>query len=651
MDQRATRDDVAKRLSNMQFAEELFNMIDIMEYQMRCVQIERHKNETNSKDCGRDLFDIKVAGLAENRPSVLRGDELHVFLHAADSWFGAKVDFVHRDFVTAALPHDFVWQWCSDSLCDVVFTISRTQDRVRHDAIHKAPFPSTAWCLVRSSPPSVHRGIAVAHPRALNDKQKQVAALVSSGVRGTLVWGPPGTGKTTALVAAIAETLLFDPACRILVCAPSNDAADLIVDRLHEGYARSCPLSMLRLNGASRLVKVVNYPNVLLYSLQDCAGGFMFPDVAQLTTYRLVVCTLMTSGKLGAVGVPEQHFTHLFVDEAGHSTEADLMVALQSAPNVKHMMLAGDHKQLGAIVRAPPCIEAGMQVSPLERLQSDHLMQDQVVMLTQNYRSHPAIVQIVNVMYDDKLVPVALADPVLRHPNLSVEIQEGSKWLLPMTNDCPVLFLHHRGIETRESDSPSWCNVSEANMLISIALDLHDRHGVPFCDIAIISPYRKQVAKISGLLRDKFKKRQEAADDKSVVVDVKVSTVEMFQGRESRVVLISCVRNDRDENVDAEGKFGIGFLKQPQRANVALSRAKSLMVIAGNAGLMGECIYWRKILERIIALPSPCMWDATKSQPQQLRSIPKPNRSHRGTVALLDAITSAQEERPFDRVA
>jgi hypothetical protein len=70
MDQRATRDDVAKRLSNMQFAEELFNMIDIMEYQMRCVQIERHKNETNSKDCGRDLFDIKVAGLAENRPSV-----------------------------------------------------------------------------------------------------------------------------------------------------------------------------------------------------------------------------------------------------------------------------------------------------------------------------------------------------------------------------------------------------------------------------------------------------------------------------------------------------------------------------------------------------------------------------------------------------
>ncbi len=140
-------------------------------------------------------------------------------------------------------------------------------------------------------------------------------------------------------------------------------------------------------------------------------------------------------------------------------------------------------------------------------------------------------------------------------------------------------------VYTREADSPSWCNVNEAHMLISVGFDLHDRHGVPFSDIAIISPYRKQVLKISGILH--------AHNERSPgVKSINVSTVELFQGHESRVVvvlllLLSCVRNCSVETVETDVQFSIGFLKQPLRANVALSRAKSLLVIAGNAGLMG----------------------------------------------------------------
>jgi helicase MOV-10 len=204
------------------------------------------------------------------------------------------------------------------------------------------------------------------------------------------------------------------------------------------------------------------------YSLQH-RDGFEFPSLTALLEYEIVVCALMTSGKLFAVGVPPDHFTHLFVDEDGHATEADLMVALQSASCLRHMMLARDPKQLGAVVRAPPCI--GMSISPLQRLQSDPSMHDQVTMLTDNYRSHPAIVNIVNVAYDDKFIPAAPADPIFRHSSLRVTIpnaknlsssQETMVLHIQVSNSCPVTFLHHNGQDSREQDSPSWLNITEA---------------------------------------------------------------------------------------------------------------------------------------------------------------------------------------------
>jgi helicase MOV-10 len=104
-----------------------------------------------------------------------------------------------------------------------------------------------------------------------------------------------------------------------VICAPSNEAADLILDRLHTGYEQVCT-SVLRLNGVSRAEISVSSKIALGYSLPDGSGGFKFPDLKQLLEYRLVVCTLITSSKLLAVGVSDKHFTHLFIDEAGHTT-------------------------------------------------------------------------------------------------------------------------------------------------------------------------------------------------------------------------------------------------------------------------------------------------------------------------------------------
>ena len=63
------------------------------------------------------------------------------------------------------------------------------------------------------------------------------------------------------------------------------------------------------------------------------------------------------------------HFTHIFIDEAGHATEPETMVALAGAISSNtRIILAGDHKQLGPIIHSSDAIEAGLAISYMERL-------------------------------------------------------------------------------------------------------------------------------------------------------------------------------------------------------------------------------------------------------------------------------------------
>lgn len=68
--------------------------------------------------------------------------------------------------------------------------------------------------------------------RQLNDLQQAAVRDVlgnRGGILPYVVWGPPGTGKTVTLVEAMLQVLLNIKHSRILACAPSNSAADLLV--------------------------------------------------------------------------------------------------------------------------------------------------------------------------------------------------------------------------------------------------------------------------------------------------------------------------------------------------------------------------------------------------------------------------------------
>lgn len=78
--------------------------------------------------------------------------------------------------------------------------------------------------------------------------------------------------------------------------------------------------------------------------------------------------------------------------------------------------------------------------------------------------------------------------------------------------------------------------------------------------------------------------------------EVKVGTVEEFQGQERQVILLSTVRTDQDL-LRSDLTFGLGFLQCPKRMNVAISRARALLVVFGKESILARDDNWRHLIQ------------------------------------------------------
>jgi len=80
---------------------------------------------------------------------------------------------------------------------------------------------------------------------------------------------------------------------------------------------------------------------------------------------------------------------------------------------------------------------------------------------------------------------------------------------------------------------------------------------------------------------------------------VDVGTVEDYQGRENRVIIISCVRSS-ERFLAEDGKKALGFVHERKRMNVAITRAKELLVVIGNGSVLQKDTYWKGFLQFVL---------------------------------------------------
>jgi superfamily I DNA and/or RNA helicase len=129
-----------------------------------------------------------------------------------------------------------------------------------------------------------------------------------------------------------------------------------------------------------------------------------------------------------------------------------------------------------------------------------------------------------------------------------------------------------------KAGSRSRVNVCEATALMTVLQRCLDA-GVPAGDIAVITGYSAQKALL-----------QQHADDVGIGEGLKIDTVDGFQGAERDLVLVSTVR----ANISGE----VGFMRDPRRVNVLLTRARrGLIVFGDSATLGGEAETWRPWLQ------------------------------------------------------
>lgn len=182
----------------------------------------------------------------------------------------------------------------------------------------------------------------------------------------------PGTGKTVTIVEAIRQIIERNPGTRVLACAPSNSAADVIAERLADLGEKQ----LIRLIAPSRSRETVakSSPSVLKFTRSNAAGIFTCPSCEELAQFKVIVSTCCNASVLHGIGMARGHFTHIFIDEAGQTTEPELMIPIKTLCNdLTNVILSGDVKQLGPIVRSAVARALGLSTSYLERLMSDPL--------------------------------------------------------------------------------------------------------------------------------------------------------------------------------------------------------------------------------------------------------------------------------------
>ena len=123
----------------------------------------------------------------------------------------------------------------------------------------------------------------------LNYEQKRAVNTVLNETYGPvpfIISGPPGTGKTKTIVELALQLLSKNKAAHLLVCAPSDPAADTLIQRLSRHLK---PSSLLRITAPSRSFPEV--PNAVLPFCFVDDGMFSLPPFEELLRCKVVVTT------------------------------------------------------------------------------------------------------------------------------------------------------------------------------------------------------------------------------------------------------------------------------------------------------------------------------------------------------------------------
>ncbi|KAL2713828.1 helicase SEN1 [Vespula squamosa] len=498
------------------------------------------------------------------------------------------------------------------------------------------------------------------HQLITKDKLNQIQLEAVGRVTGAviqrepkicLIQGPPGTGKSKVIVNIITEILYGNnryqnskAALRILVCAPSNAAIDEIVLRLlairatikqnrfkmvRIGKTETMHLTVkdisltelgkrdvkrMTANYSSKNIPIDNfeekkllearinalkceiansqkiddiYRKYLKLKLIDMNAKYellenhksinemnakelaKFQRVAErriLECADIITCTLSscyTNQMESIFGGNKEKISVCIVDEATQSCEAENLIPLLLGVNT--LVLVGDPNQLPATIISQQAKRFGLDQSLFSRIQNafQRLKNNPIIMLTTQYRMTYAISYFPNKYF------------------------YGGKLKNEVENILTFPFHNYRVFNINSNqNTDKFSNTIEAEFISNIILCMMNNINLKKWEsnisIGVLTPYNNQKYLILEKINEKISTVSENIQKRFTI---EINTVDSFQGQERDVILMSCVRS-----------HGIGFLSDPQRLCVALTRAKYSLILCGNFNTFMRDQMWNALI-------------------------------------------------------
>lgn len=362
------------------------------------------------------------------------------------------------------------------------------------------------------------------------------------------IQGPPGTGKTYTAARAIAR--LVQLGYRIGVTANSHKAVLNLLHAVHKALPAECEdVPLYKVGGE------VDDPLIQNGDIQH---------ISESKKAASVICdqAVVVGGTawLFARDELQRRFDYLFVDEAGQFSLAN---AVAVGISTRNLILVGDQRQLAQPTLGSHPGESGM--SALEYLLNGHetIPPELGVFLNETRRMHPGICGFISdSFYESRLRPHADNSTQRVLPADGGGIDHG---LL----DAGIVFVpvEHAGCSQDSEHECERIRQLVNQLLQSSVVDAGQQtpRRLTLSDILIVAPFNLQVRKLTERLPQ----------------GTKIGSVDRFQGQEAHVAIISLCSSTLEDS-----PRGADFLLDPNRINVAVSRARTLAIVVGNPRLM-----------------------------------------------------------------
>lgn len=421
-------------------------------------------------------------------------------------------------------------------------------------------------------------------PGALTLEQQQIFQKLLASQDYFLLWGPPGTGKTSVMLQQLTGYLMDHTQENILLLAYTNRAVDEMCEAI-ETYHPEMRESYLRIG--SRYSTDERFRDRLLS--RRAAQLHTRKDLKEMIqSHRLFIGTVAS-----VAGKPELfqliHFDRAIIDEASQVLEPYLVGLL---PKFAHFTLIGDHKQLPAVVTQSPELSAvedpdlqriglnNLRNSLFERLYKLCVQQGwehAYAQLSHQGRMHQDIMAFPNKFFYGGRLNI-LPDHISRSA-----AQKAALGLQPIPGDSLAAKIARR----RVLFLPTSCTLAEAvqktnreeaeltAQLIQSFAATYAQNDLAFSwsDIGVITPFRAQIAMI----------RQTLSEADIPVDAVTIDTVERYQGGARKIIIISLCANSFSQ---LNSMISLSEEGVDRKLNVALTRAREYLVVLGNPDLL-----------------------------------------------------------------